>query len=132
MVRTCHPAGNATSVAYLVAARQILEDVQEVEAQAAGEYRLPRGALGLTAPIVFGSKCPYPTPISDLRCALQPGAVPGADTASPGPWGVRQPYDLVSATDCSIIHLNARTNRSWLRSRGQVREVVRWVVSRFV
>lgn len=41
-------------VAYLVAARQILEEVQEAEAQAAGEYRLPRGELRLTAPIVFG------------------------------------------------------------------------------
>lgn len=40
--------------AYLVAVRQILEEVQEAEAQAAGEYRLPRGELRLTAPIVFG------------------------------------------------------------------------------
>lgn len=40
--------------AYLVAVRQILEKVQEAEAQAGGEYRLPRGELRLTAPIVFG------------------------------------------------------------------------------
>lgn len=40
--------------AYIAAARRILDQVQEAEAQAGGEYRLPRGELTLTAPIVFG------------------------------------------------------------------------------
>lgn len=39
---------------YLAACRQILEQVDEAEAQAAGEYSAPRGELTLTAPIVFG------------------------------------------------------------------------------
>jgi len=40
--------------AYVVAGRRILEDVQEAERAAAGEYRAPRGELVVTAPIVFG------------------------------------------------------------------------------
>lgn len=40
--------------AYLAACRRILEEVQEAEARATGEYTVPRGDLALTAPIVFG------------------------------------------------------------------------------
>ena len=40
--------------AYLVAARRILEQVEEAERSAAGEYAAPRGELGVAAPIVFG------------------------------------------------------------------------------
>ena len=39
---------------YVPAARRILDEVQETERQAAGEYRLPRGELLLTAPLLFG------------------------------------------------------------------------------
>src|SRR3974390_840335 len=39
---------------YLAACKRILESVGEAEAQAAGEYSVPRGDLTLTAPIVFG------------------------------------------------------------------------------
>ena len=40
--------------AYLAACRRILEQVEEAEARATGEYTVPRGDLALTAPIVFG------------------------------------------------------------------------------
>ena len=40
--------------AYLVAARGILEQVDEAERVASGEYDRPRGELVLTAPILFG------------------------------------------------------------------------------
>jgi DNA-binding transcriptional LysR family regulator len=40
--------------AYAVAARRILEDLDEAERAVAGEYAEPRGALTITAPIVFG------------------------------------------------------------------------------
>lgn len=40
--------------AYVTAAKRILDEVHEAEAQAAGEYGHPRGELTLTAPIVFG------------------------------------------------------------------------------
>jgi len=40
--------------AYLVACRQILEDLGEAERAAGGEYAAPRGELVITAPIVFG------------------------------------------------------------------------------
>src|SRR5579863_1742995 len=40
--------------AYLAACRRILEEVEEAEARATGEYTVPRGDLALTAPIVFG------------------------------------------------------------------------------
>ena len=39
---------------YLAACRQILEQVGEAEALAAGEFHAPRGELVLTAPIAFG------------------------------------------------------------------------------
>jgi DNA-binding transcriptional LysR family regulator len=40
--------------AYLAACKQILEQVDEAEQAAAGEYSAPRGDLAVTAPIVFG------------------------------------------------------------------------------
>lgn len=39
---------------YLAAARRILEQVDEAERAAAGEWREPRGELVVTAPVVFG------------------------------------------------------------------------------
>ncbi|MDB5398465.1 MAG: LysR family transcriptional regulator [Rhodopila sp.] len=41
-------------VAYVSACKRILEQVDEAESQASGEYTLPRGTLAMTAPIVFG------------------------------------------------------------------------------
>jgi DNA-binding transcriptional LysR family regulator len=40
--------------AYVAACRRILEEIQDAEAKAAGEYLAPRGELALTAPVVFG------------------------------------------------------------------------------
>jgi DNA-binding transcriptional LysR family regulator len=40
--------------AYIVACKRILEQVDEAESQAAGEFTVPRGNLTMTAPIVFG------------------------------------------------------------------------------
>jgi len=39
---------------YLAACKRILQDVEEAERAAAGEYRQPKGDLVVTAPIVFG------------------------------------------------------------------------------
>lgn len=39
---------------YLAACKRILDDVNEAERSAAGEYSAPRGGLVITAPIVFG------------------------------------------------------------------------------
>ena len=41
-------------VAYAEAARRILEQVDEAERQAAGEFTTPRGELVVTAPVLFG------------------------------------------------------------------------------
>jgi DNA-binding transcriptional LysR family regulator len=41
-------------VAYVAACKRILEQVDEAESQASGEYAVPRGTLVMTAPIVFG------------------------------------------------------------------------------
>lgn len=41
-------------VAYVAAARRILEAVEDAEREAAGEYTVPRGELTLTAPVMFG------------------------------------------------------------------------------
>jgi len=43
-----------TGRTYVEASRRILEEVQEAESVAAGEYSAPRGELVMTAPIVFG------------------------------------------------------------------------------
>jgi DNA-binding transcriptional LysR family regulator len=41
-------------IAYVAAARRILEQVEEAEREAAGEFTMPRGQLVVTAPILFG------------------------------------------------------------------------------
>jgi DNA-binding transcriptional LysR family regulator len=41
-------------VNYVAACSRILEDIAEAEAEAAGEYTMPRGDLTITAPMVFG------------------------------------------------------------------------------
>jgi DNA-binding transcriptional LysR family regulator len=41
-------------VAYLASAKRILDEVDEAERIAAGEFRSPRGELILTAPVLFG------------------------------------------------------------------------------
>lgn len=41
-------------IAYVAAARRILEAVEDAEREAAGEYTVPRGELTLTAPVMFG------------------------------------------------------------------------------
>jgi DNA-binding transcriptional LysR family regulator len=40
--------------AYIAASRRILDEVDEAERAASGEYRAPRGHLTVTAPIMFG------------------------------------------------------------------------------
>jgi DNA-binding transcriptional LysR family regulator len=41
-------------IAYVAACKRILEDIDEAESQASGEYSVPRGELTITAPMVFG------------------------------------------------------------------------------
>jgi DNA-binding transcriptional LysR family regulator len=57
LVRTTRKlAPTDAGVAYVEAARRILEQVEEAERHAAGEYNAPRGELVLTAPLHFGRK----------------------------------------------------------------------------
>jgi len=53
--------------AYVAACRRILEEVDEAERAAAGEYRAPRGELIVTAPIVFGRLHVLPVVIDFLK-----------------------------------------------------------------
>jgi DNA-binding transcriptional LysR family regulator len=63
---------------YLAATRRILEDVEEAERAATGEYNAPKGELVLTAPTVFGRTHLVPVvndflkayPDIDIRLAL--------------------------------------------------------------
>ena len=50
-----------TGRSYLAACKRILEEVGEAERSAAGEYRVPRGELIVTAPIAFGRMHVVPT-----------------------------------------------------------------------
>jgi DNA-binding transcriptional LysR family regulator len=52
---------------YVAACRRILEQVDEAERVAAGEYRAPQGSLVITAPIVFGRLHVLPLVIEFLR-----------------------------------------------------------------
>ncbi|GGC53725.1 LysR family transcriptional regulator [Chelatococcus reniformis] len=52
---------------YAAAAKQILEQVQEAERAAAGEYSAPRGDLTVTAPVVFGRLHVLPVAIAFLK-----------------------------------------------------------------
>ncbi|MBC9206748.1 LysR family transcriptional regulator [Roseomonas aerophila] len=52
--------------AYVAATRRILEQVEEAERQAAGEYRAPRGELHVTAPMLFGQRHLLPVALAFL------------------------------------------------------------------
>jgi len=61
---------------YLAACKRILEQVDEAEAAAAGEYSVPRGELAVTAPVVFGrlhvlpAVCDFLARFSDIDVRL--------------------------------------------------------------
>ena len=63
---------------YVAGCKRILEDIEEIERAAAGEYTAPRGDLVITAPIVFGRLHVLPVvteflsayPEIDIRLAL--------------------------------------------------------------
>lgn len=59
-----------TGRAYVAASRRILGQVEEAEREATGEYRAPRGALHVTAPVAFGQLYLMPVALSFL--AAQP------------------------------------------------------------
>lgn len=76
-----------TGAAYVVAARRIVEDVEETERAASGEYAEPRGELAITAPTMFGRLHVVPIvaqflerfPHIDVRLLLTDAVVPLAD-----------------------------------------------------
>jgi DNA-binding transcriptional LysR family regulator len=52
---------------YVAACKRILEDIDEAERAAAGEYSAPKGGLVITAPIVFGRLHVLPIAIEFLK-----------------------------------------------------------------
>ncbi len=60
-----------TGVAYVEAARRILEDVAEAERVAGGEFSAPKGMLAVTAPIVFGRLHVLPVVVEFLKAHPQ-------------------------------------------------------------
>ncbi|WP_010219890.1 LysR family transcriptional regulator [Sphingomonas sp. PAMC 26621] len=56
-----------TGRSYVAAAKAILEQVNEAERAAAGEYVAPRGELAITAPVMFGRIHTLPVIIDFLR-----------------------------------------------------------------
>lgn len=54
-------------LAYIAACRRILDDVDEAERVAAGEFRTPKGDLNITAPIAFGRIHLLPVIVEFLR-----------------------------------------------------------------
>src|SRR3712207_4573287 len=53
--------------AYVASARRILEQVEEAEREASGEYSAPRGELHVTAPTMFGRTHVLPVALEFLR-----------------------------------------------------------------
>jgi DNA-binding transcriptional LysR family regulator len=53
--------------AYVAASRRILDDIDDAERAASGEYRAPRGHLTITAPIMFGRLHVQPVVLDFLR-----------------------------------------------------------------
>ena len=51
---------------YLEGARRVLADVDEADARAAGSHGAPRGALSITAPVLFGSRYVMPSVVDFL------------------------------------------------------------------
>jgi DNA-binding transcriptional LysR family regulator len=54
-------------IAYVAACRRILEDINEAERGASGEYNSPKGNLIITAPILFGRMHILPIVVEFLR-----------------------------------------------------------------
>lgn len=52
--------------AYVAAARRILDQLEAAEREAAGEYSAPRGALHVTAPVLFGERHLLPVALDFL------------------------------------------------------------------
>lgn len=57
----------AAGQAYVAACRHILDDINEAERTAAGEYRAPQGEMIITAPIVFGRLHVAPVVLAFLK-----------------------------------------------------------------
>src|SRR5258707_413023 len=56
---------------YVASCRQILEDIEQVERTAAGEYRAPQGELIISAPVVIGRHHVVPVLVAFLRSVPQ-------------------------------------------------------------
>ncbi|TCR91202.1 LysR family transcriptional regulator [Rhizobium sp. BK376] len=56
-----------SGLAYLASCKRILEQVDDAERTAAGEYQTPRGELTITAPVVFGRLHVLPVVVAFLR-----------------------------------------------------------------
>lgn len=73
--------------AYVTSARRILDELSEAERAASGEYRVPRGELTVTAPILFGKLHLAPIvhaflaayPQVDVRLALSDSVIDMAE-----------------------------------------------------
>lgn len=52
--------------AYVTAAQRIMEEIEEAEREATGEYRIPKGQLSVTAPVMFGRRHVLPIALEFL------------------------------------------------------------------
>ncbi|MFY7960834.1 MAG: LysR family transcriptional regulator, partial [Elsteraceae bacterium] len=64
---TRHMALTDAGLSYVAACRRILDQVEEAERLASGEYSQPRGDLIVTAPIVFGRLHVMPIAVDFLK-----------------------------------------------------------------
>ena len=80
---------------YVAACRRILEDVNEAERAASGEYSAPKGDLVITAPIVFGR-----LPVAASASLIAVGKVSAACQSAVGEvWKMNLKPRLVMASE---------------------------------
>lgn len=102
--------------AYVAACRRILEQVQEAEHAAAGEYSAPRGTLTVTAPVVFGRRHLLPVTAEFLA------AHPEIDVRL---WLVDRSLNLVDDHVDAALRIGRLDDSALLATRlGSVRRVV--------
>lgn len=97
-------------------ARRILEELEEAERAAAGEYSAPRGALAVSAPLILGVK--HVAPVATQFLAAHPDIDLQLQL-------VDRPVNLVEEHIDAAIRIGPLTDQSLIQSRlGEMRRVV--------
>ena len=100
---------------FAVEARRILEELEDAERAAAGEYTVPRGGLAVSAPLILGVR--HVAPVATAFLAAHPDIDLTLQL-------VDRPVNLVEEHIDAAIRIGPLTDQSMIQSRlGQMRRV---------